>query len=99
MLIINKVKENEKLTLFLIGRLDTSSSPQLEYELKESLDGVKELVLDLSELTYISSSGLRVLLLGYKLMYDRGSMKLVHVNEEVNNILKAVGFSNVLTIE
>lgn len=99
MLTINKVKENEKLTMSLVGRLDTNTAPQFENELKTSLGGVKELVLDLAELTYISSAGLRVLLLGYKSMHGQGSMKLIHVSKDVSDILKATGFSNVLTVE
>ena len=99
MLKINKATENEKMTVSLIGRLDTNTAPQFEEEMKSSLGGVKELILDLEKLEYISSAGLRVLLSAYKLMSRQGSMKLVHVSEDVNDVFKATGFSNVLTIE
>ena len=62
MLNINKTVENEKTVYMLEGRLDTVTAPDLEKELKASLDGVKELVLDFEKLEYISSAGLRVLL-------------------------------------
>ena len=57
---INKKSEGEKLTLTLSGRLDTNTSPALEAELKHSVDGVKELIFDFSDVEYISSAGLRI---------------------------------------
>ena len=61
MLNIEKKKEGSKLELVLAGRLDTTTAPELEKELKASLDGVDELVFDMASLEYISSAGLRVL--------------------------------------
>lgn len=99
MLNINKKLEDEKLYVALEGRLDTTTSPELEKELSESLPGVKELVLDLEKLEYISSAGLRVLLTAQKTMTKQGSMKLIHVNDLVMEILEVTGFVDILTIE
>ena len=83
----------------LEGRLDTITSPDLETELKNSLDGVTELVMDFEKLEYISSAGLRVLLSAQKTMNSQGSMKVIHVNETVMEIFEVTGFVDVLTIE
>ena len=99
MLNIRKTDENGALTIALEGRLDTSSSPQLEAELNESLPGVQDLVFDMEKLEYISSAGLRVLLLAQKAMNRQGKMKLVHVNEVVGEVLEVTGFTDILTIE
>lgn len=99
MLNINKKTENGALTVALEGRLDTTSAPQLEGELKGALDGVTSLVLDLEGLEYISSAGLRVLLSAQKLMMKQGSMKVTNVNETVMEIFEVTGFVDILTIE
>jgi anti-sigma B factor antagonist len=96
---IEKNQEGEKLNLAVIGRLDTTTAPELEQELKESLEGVKELILDLAGLEYISSAGLRVLLAAQRRMNKQGSMKLVNVNELVMEVFEVTGFSTILTIE
>ncbi len=98
MLNIKKELEGEKLTISLEGRLDTVTAPELEAELKDSLDPVKELVLDMAELEYISSAGLRVLLTAQKNMNQKGSMKLINVNETVMEIFDVTGFVDILTI-
>ena len=99
MLNITKKTDNTTLTLFLDGRVDTTTAPQLEQEIKGSLDGVAELILDFEKLDYISSAGLRVLLSAQKVMNKQGEMKLCHVNETVMEILDVTGFSDILTIE
>ena len=99
MLNINKTVENEKTVYMLEGRLDTVTAPDLEKELKASLDGVKELVLDFEKLEYISAAGLRVLLAAQKTMTKQGEMKLIHVNETIMEIFEVTGFSDILTIE
>lgn len=87
------------LTIALSGRLDTNSSPALEAELKQSVSGVKELIFDFSEVEYISSAGLRILLAAQKVMNRQGSMKLVGVNADVMEVFEITGFSDILTIE
>ena len=99
MLNLDKKQENEKLTGVLEGRLDTTTAPDLEKLLQESLPGVTELVLDFAKLDYISSAGLRVLLAAQKIMSKQGSMKLQHVNESIMEILEVTGFVDILTIE
>ena len=99
MLNINKSCENEKLTVALSGRLDTTTAPELEKSLKESLNDVSELVMDLNGLEYISSAGLRVLLSAQKTMMKQGSMKVTHVSETVMEIFEVTGFVDILTIE
>lgn len=99
MLNVQKTKENDRLLVLLEGRLDTTTAPDLEKELKESLDGVTDLTLDLEKLEYISSAGLRVLLSAQKIMNSQGSMKLIHVNETIMEIFDVTGFVDILTIE
>ena len=99
MLNINKTIENGKAVFALIGRLDTTTAPDLEKELKESLEGVSELVLDFAGLEYISSAGLRVLLSAQKIMNCKGDMKVTNVNETILEIFEVTGFSDILTIE
>lgn len=99
MLNINKEQNGGLLTVALEGRLDTVTAPELESELTASLDGAEELVLDMKDLEYISSAGLRVLLSAQKNMSSKGSMKLVNVNETVMEILEVTGFTDILTIE
>jgi len=99
MLNINKIANGDALTVALEGRLDTTTAPQLEGELKSALNGVKSLVLDLEKLDYISSAGLRVLLSAQKVMNKQGEMKLIHVSDVVNEIFEVTGFSDILTIE
>lgn len=99
MLNISRKKEEQALTVFLDGRLDTTTAPQLESALRDDLGGVTDLVLDLSMLEYISSAGLRVLLSTQKVMNRQGSMKLTGVNETVMEIFEITGFCDILTIE
>lgn len=96
---ITKNSEGAKLTLTLEGRLDTTTAPQLEEEVKNSLGGVEELVLDFAALEYISSAGLRVLLSAQKIMNKQGSMVIRNVNETINEVFEITGFNDVLTVE
>lgn len=92
-------KDGSKLTLALEGRLDTTTAPQLEAELKASMDGVTELNLDFEKLEYLSSAGLRVLLAAQKVMNRQGKMTLHHVNETIREVFEVTGFIDILTIE
>lgn len=98
MTIEKKLKETE-LTVTLTGRMDTTTAPQLEAELKASLDGVEHLVLDFAGLDYLSSAGLRVLLAAQKQMNRQGDMVVRHVNETIAEIFDVTGFADILTIE
>ena len=99
MLNINKTLEDKTLTVALEGRLDTTTAPQLEAELKSALSDVTSLVMDFEKLEYISSAGLRVLLSAQKTMNKQGEMKLIHVNDVINEIFEVTGFSDILNIE
>ena len=99
MLNIAKTIENGKAAFSLEGRLDTVTSPSLEAELKDALDGVSELTMDFEKLEYISSAGLRVLLGAHKEMSKHGTMKLTLVGETIMEIFEVTGFSDILTIE
>ena len=99
MLTINKTIEDGKAVFTLEGRLDTTTAPMLEKELKEALPGVSDLTLDFGKLDYISSAGLRVLLAAQKTMNRQGSMKIVHVCKTIMEIFEVTGFLDILTIE
>ena len=99
MLNIEKKTNGTELTVALTGRLDTTTAPELERELKENLDGVTALVIDMAALEYISSAGLRVLLSAQKIMGRQGEMKVTHVSETIMEIFEVTGFSDILTIE
>ena len=96
---ITKTKSGSALTIALEGRLDTTTAPDLEKEIRTGLDGVTELTMDLAKLDYISSAGLRVLLAAQKLMAKQGAMKVVHVNDMVMEVFEVTGFADILTIE
>ena len=99
MLNINKTTGDKTLTVALEGRLDTTTAPQLEAELKGLLPGAELLVMDFEKLEYISSAGLRVLLSAQKVMNKQGEMKVIHVNDVINEIFEVTGFSDILNIE
>ena len=96
---IEKTINGSELTLCLTGRLDTTTAPQLETELKRSISGVEKLVLDFSTLEYLSSAGLRVLLAAQKVMNKQGTMVIRNINETIADIFEVTGFSEILTIE
>lgn len=98
-MIINKRNDGSKLTIYIEGILDTSTSPELSKELEASLNGVTELVFDLTLLEYISSSGLRVLLSAQKAMNGKGKMVVKNVSELVMEVFEITGFVDILTIE
>ena len=96
---IGKKQEGTKLTISLKGRLDTITSPQLEGELRDALNGIDELVFDMIDLEYISSAGLRVLLSTQKTMSRQGSMTIRNANPDIMDIFEVTGFIDILTIE
>ncbi|WP_407412768.1 STAS domain-containing protein [Methanobrevibacter sp.] len=96
---IVKQKDGKKLDIKVIGRLDTKSAPELKEELKDSLNDVEELTFDLSELIYISSAGLRIILSTQKTMNKQGSMKVTNVQDIVMEVFESTGFVDILTIE
>ena len=98
---MNIIKElnNAELTLRLEGELNSVTASEFEEVIKTDLNKVTSLIIDLEKLSYLSSAGLRVLLVAQKIMSKNGKMVIRHVNEEVMEIFSLTGFSNVLDIE
>ncbi len=96
---IQKTVNGSTLVVELEGRLDTTTSPKLEEELRNSINGITSLVIDFEKLEYISSAGLRVLLAMQKIMNKQGEMLLKNVSETVMEVLEVTGFIDILTIE
>jgi anti-sigma B factor antagonist len=99
MLNINKTKDGDKMVVALEGRLDTTTAPELEVSVKEDIAGVADLVIDLEQLEYISSAGLRVLLATQKIMNSQGQMVVTHPNDVISEVFEVTGFCDILTIE
>ncbi|MBQ9930793.1 MAG: STAS domain-containing protein [Firmicutes bacterium] len=95
---IEKQLNGAELVLTLEGRLDTTTAPELETEIKD-LSGVESLTLDMKSLDYLSSAGLRVLLAAQKTMNKQGKMVLRNVNETIMEVFEITGFVDILTIE
>ena len=96
---IDKQINGSELTLTLNGRLDTTTAPELEAVIKDSIAGITNLVMDFSELEYLSSAGLRVILSAQKTMNKQGEMVIRNVNETINEVFEITGFIDILTIE
>jgi anti-sigma B factor antagonist len=95
---ITKKQNASSLEIALEGRLDTTTAPELENELKQDLDGATGLTMDFSKLDYISSAGLRVLLSAHKVMSKKGGMTIKNVNEIVREVFDVTGFADILNI-
>ena len=96
---IEKTVTENALDLKISGRLDTTTAPQLETELKQNVGEITELTLDFSELEYMSSAGLRVLLAAQKVMNNQGRMVVKNVNDAIMEVFEMTGFADILTIE
>ena len=96
---IEIIRNAEEATIEVAGRLDTTTAPTLDKTINEDVKDVKNLTLDLKELEYISSAGLRVLLSAQKKMQKIGSMKVKNVCEEVMEVFEMTGFADILVIE
>ena len=96
---INKTQNGDKITLSLSGRLDTTTAPQLQEVLIPAFDEAKHVEMDFAELEYVSSAGLRVLLMGEKTAKAKtGEQTLLNVSPEIMEVFEMTGFSGVLTI-
>lgn len=98
-MLVEKKLSGEKLTIYVTGRVDTVTAPELEKVITESAKGVTLLVLDFKKLEYISSAGLRVVLAAQKIMSKQGKMTLVNVSKDIKDIFDMTGFSEILDIE
>ena len=95
-----EIKKNVEETIIEIsGRLDTTTAPALDKTINENITGVKTLILDLKNLEYLSSAGLRVLLSAQKKMQNVGIMKIINVCELVMDVFEMTGFADILNIE
>ena len=96
---IIKTLNKDELVIALKGELNTATAPELENVITNSLRGIAKLIFDFTELVYISSAGLRVLLVSKKVMDKQGEMVVRHPNNEVMEIFEITGFKDILTIE
>ena len=96
---IYREKDGDSLTVRLEGRLDTITAPELDRELEENLPGVKHLIIDLAELEYISSAGLRSILSAHKRMKNQGTMRVLHPGDMVKEVFEVTGFDAILNLE
>ena len=96
---INQNQLGEKLILSIDGRIDTTTAPALEEVINNMSPDMRDLVLDLKGVEYVSSAGLRVLLGAQKKMSKIGTLKLTGINDDVMEVFKMTGFSDILTIE
>lgn len=96
---LQKIANGSQLTVEIEGRLDTSTAPEFESFVNDNIAGVAELIIDMKNLDYISSAGLRVLLSAQKKMNAVGKMIVKNANETVKEIFEVTGFCDILTIE
>ena len=94
---IKKTENGSVMTIALEGRLDTTTAPELQKEIS-TLGNVSELILDFEKLAYISSAGLRVLMVAHKGMSDKDGLKIVNVNDDVKEVFEITGFDSILNI-
>lgn len=96
---ITKNLNGDQLELKLDGRLDTLTAPELEEEIKANADSIKDLIIDMKDLEYISSAGLRALLVAKKLLHGKGTVKAVNTNDMVKEVFEVTGFIDLIDIE
>ena len=96
---VEKITNGDSLTLRVEGRVDTTNAKEFEEIITNSLDGVKELIMEFESLEYISSAGLRVMLMAIKKMKKQGSMAVTNANEMVKEIFEVTGFSDLVEVE
>ena len=96
---IEKQLNGVAATIVVTGRLDTATAPELEKVVDEIVVWLKELIFDMTNLEYVSSAGLRVILKAQKIMNAQGSMKLTGVNDNIMEVFDITGFLDILTIE
>lgn len=97
---ITKSVSEGVLTVQIDGRIDTTTAPMLEGELKHSVTNeVKSLIFDFEKVEYMSSAGIRVIMAADKVMSRQGEMKLIHVNDEIMEIFDMTGLADLLMIE
>ena len=96
---IDMNKNGQSTCVALTGRLDTTTAPELEAALKDAMDGCNDLAFDFTNLEYVSSAGLRVLLATQKVMNKQGNMVIRNVSSSIMEVFEITGFVDILTIE
>ena len=96
---IIKKLEGKQLIIALVGELNTTTAPEFDKVIRNDLKGISSLILDFGKLEYLSSAGLRVLLLAQKTMNQQGNMVVRNVNSQILDIFEMTGFTSILTIE
>ena len=96
---INEVRNDRTLILNLEGRLDTATSPELKHFLDDNIPSADSLILDMENLEYVSSAGLRVLLIAHRAMESKGGLTIRHPNKLVMQVFELTGFRDILHIE
>ena len=96
---IIKKQNGSELLFELSGSIDTTTAPELDKAISGSIQGIKSLIFDFKNVDYVSSAGLRVLLVAYKTMSNQGEMIIRHVNQNVMDVFTMTGFDNFLVIE
>ena len=96
---IIKTLEGKQLSIALIGELNSITAPDFDQVIRDSLKDVTSLVLDFTKLEYLSSAGLRVLLMAQKIMSAQGDMVIRNVNKQILDIFEMTGFANILNVE
>lgn len=100
MLSITKSKDGDKLTVKIKGEMDSSNASQFSETVEEDLDSVMEIFIDMSELDYTTSAGLREMLAAYQVLDEKdGRMVLQHPNDEIKEVLELTGFVHFLEVE
>ena len=93
-------KQDSTLTVAISGNIDTVTAPELDAKIQENLSGIKDLILDFAAVDYISSAGLRVILMANQQMEDvDGNMTVKNVNEDVRDVFEMTGFDSLLNLE
>lgn len=96
---LNKTVTGNKAIVMLDGRIDAKISPELEAEMLALTKEIKALDLDFSQVDYISSAGLRTLMVVQNELEDKGgSMKILNPGDEIMEIFEVTGFTDFLTI-
>ena len=93
-------KQDSTLTVAISGNIDTVTAPELDTKLQENLSGIKDLILDFAAVDYISSAGLRVILMANQQLEDAdGTMTIKNVNDDVRDVFEMTGFDSLLNLE
>lgn len=99
MMKITKTENGNSLCLALEGKLDTVTAPELDVIIRGSVSGVKELIIDMQNLDYLSSAGLRVLHGAQRIMNKQGTLRIIHVRKNIMEVFAVTGFKSILNIE